>query len=552
MNEKKIEIPINNKYIIKNKSPKNKEECLSKLLSQKELKSNKQLTKKYNYFVSEKKSPSKINFFDDKKIITKNIIKKEPKTKAKKRQNKFLKNKIKDHEPSSLNSNLNIYKIIHSKDLKNKKLGQQSSSITTDSMNSYISNQSNKKNNKCINLFNKSDDCNSFKRKRIDSEISNNSNNKKYLYLNNENNEKKDNNSKNIFNKNKNIKMNNSNIKIKDIKDVNQNTKTNMMSPKPIRNKNSKKIIKNDNSDLPNNEFKTDVKVNGFNNNIIYNKSDYNLIFNKNNNNKNRVPNNKNYKKLPKVNNNKEKEGKNTMNTNIYNENIKKSINHRSNEKDKNFYKNDKNININNNNNINKDIYYFNSNIDIDNDNNNKQNEKDNEIYMKKNLNPVKKSLFSEHMNFLINHQDQLKINYNNNYYGINNNNFMNIPFNSLMDSTDKIDYESKFINYDLGKTTGTSISKDSFLHFANKNSKNNEFMKINSSKKPNIDLNIEENEKTQEEIEKLAKEYLSISKYWENKDEYSKCNTNKTNTITTVIDNNNFNDDTIFTDKNN
>jgi hypothetical protein len=171
---------------------------------------------------------------------------------------------------------------------------------------------------------------------------------------------------------------------------------------------------------------------------------------------------------------------------------------------------------------------------------------------MKKNLNPVKKSLFSEHMNFLINHQDQLKINYNNNYYGINNNNFMNIPFNSLMDSTDKIDYESKFINYDLGKTTGISLSKDSFLHFANKNSKNNEFMKINSSKKPNIDLNIEENEKTQEEIEKLAKEYLSISKYWENKDEYSKCNTNKTNTITTVIDNNNFNDDTIFTDKNN
>ena len=205
MNEKKIEISINNKHIIKNKSPKNKEEYLSKL----ELKSNKQLTKKYNYFVSEKKSPSKINFFDDKKI-TKNIIKKEPKTKTKKRQNKFLKNKIKDHEPSSLNSNLNIYQIIHSKDLKNNKLGQQSSSITTDSMNSYISNQSNKKNNKCISLFNKSDDCNSFKRKRIDSEISNNSNNKKYLYLNNENNKKKDNNSKNIFNKK--IKMNNSNI----------------------------------------------------------------------------------------------------------------------------------------------------------------------------------------------------------------------------------------------------------------------------------------------------------------------------------------------------
>ena len=328
---------------------------------------------------------------------------------------------------------------------------------------------------------------------------------------------------------------------------MNQNTKITMMSPKSIRNINSKKIIKNDNSDLPNNAFKTDVKVNGFNNNIIYNKSDYNLIFNKNN--KNKIPNNKNYKKIPKVSNNKEKKGKNSTNTNIYNENIKERINYRSNEKDNNFYKNDKNININNNNNTNKDIYYFNSNIDIDNDK--KQNEKDNEIYMKKNLNPVKKSLFSEHMNFLLNHQDQLKINYNNNY-DINNINFINIPFNSLMDSTDKLDYESKFINYDLGKTTGTSISKDSFLHFANKNSKNNEFMKNNSSKKQNIDLNIEENERTQEEIEKLAKEYLSVSKYWENKDEYSKCNTNKTNTITTVIDDNNFNDDTIFTDKNN
>ena len=59
-------------------------------------------------------------------------------------------------------------------------------------MNSYISNQINKKNNnKCISLFNKSDDYNSFNRKRIDSEISNNSNNKKCFYIKNENNEKK-------------------------------------------------------------------------------------------------------------------------------------------------------------------------------------------------------------------------------------------------------------------------------------------------------------------------------------------------------------------------
>ena len=132
-----------------------------------------------------------MNLYDDKKIKN-NIIEKEPKPKTKKRQNKFFKKKLKEHEPSSLNSNLNIYKIIHSKDQKSKKLGQQSSSITTDSMNSYISNQTNKKNNnKCISLFNKSYDYNSFNRKRIDSEISNNSNNKKCFYIKNENNEKK-------------------------------------------------------------------------------------------------------------------------------------------------------------------------------------------------------------------------------------------------------------------------------------------------------------------------------------------------------------------------
>ena len=163
----------------------------------------------------------------------------------------------------------------------------------------------------------------------------------------------------------------------------------------------------------------------------------------------------------------------------------------------------------------------------------------------------MKKSLFSEHMNFLINHKDELKMNQNNNYYGINNNNCINIPFNSLLDSTDKIDYESKFINYDLGKTTGTSISKDSFLLFGNNKNKKNEITKINLSKNPNIGINIEEKERTPEEMEKLAKEYLNMSKFLENKDDYYKCNLNQTNTITTVINDNYFNDDTIFTDKN-
>ena len=289
----------------------------------------------------------------------------------------------------------------------------------------------------------------------------------------------------------------------------------------------------------------------GFNSNIIFNKSEYNLINIKKNNN-NRVPNNKNNKKISKVNNNKEKEDKNSINTN---ENIKKIMNDKNynKDKDKNNFKNE-NILNDNNNIINEEIYCLRLKIDINDDNNNKinkQNEKHSEIYKKKNLNPVKKSLFSEHMNFLINHKDELKINQNNNYYGINNNNFINIPFNSLLDSTDKIDYESKFINYDLGKTTGTSISKDSFLLFGNNKNKKNEITKINLSKNQNIGINIEEKERTPEEMEKLAKEYLNMSKFWENKDEYYKCNLNQTNTITTVINDNNFNDDTIFTDKN-
>ena len=548
--KKKIDIQNYNKYIIKNKSPKNKGQCLTKLFSKKELKSNKQTTKKNDYFVKEKKSPSKMNLYDDKKTKN-NIIKKEPKPKTKKRQNKFFKKKLKEHEPSSLNSNLNIYKIIHSKDQKSKKLGQQSSSITTDSMNSYISNQSNKKNNnKCISLFNKSDDCNSFNRKRIDSEISNNSN-KKCFYIKNQNtNEKNENknNSKNISNKNKINNIKNSN------KDLNQNKKTSMLSYKSIRNINPKKSNKNNNSDLPDFEFKTDVKVKGINSNIIFNKSEYNLINIKKNNNNNRIPNNKNYKKISKVNNNKEKEDKNSINTN---ENMKKITNDKNYDKDKDKNRNNiksENILNDNNNIINEEKYCLRLKIDINDDNNNKiniQNEKHSEIFKKKNLNPVKKSLFTEHMNFLINHKDELKINQNNNYYGINNNNFINIPFNSLLDSTDKIDYESKFINYDLGKTTGTSISKDSFLLFGNNKNKKNEITKINLSKNPNICINIEEKERTPEEMEKLAKEYINMSKFWENKDEYYRSNLNQTNTITTVINDNNFNDDTIFTDKN-
>ena len=152
-------------------------------------------------------------------------------------------------------------------------------------------------------------------------------------------------------------------------------------------------------------------------------------------------------------------------------------------------------------------------------------------------------------MNFLINHKENNKnnLNFNCNNNEIINNNCMKFNFDDILDSTDKKEYESKFINYDLGKTTGTSLSKDSFFLFGNKNNEKNKNAKIfNVSKNENLEK-IEEKERTQEEIEKLAKEYLNMSKYWENRDEYYKQKINQTNTITTVIDDNNSNEDTIF-----
>ena len=185
----------------------------------------------------------------------------------------------------------------------------------------------------------------------------------------------------------------------------------------------------------------------------------------------------------------------------------------------------------------------------INNDNNiNQQKKEENCFYKKKNFKPVKKSLFSEHMNFLINRQEENAI-YNNNNYDIINNNCPKFQFDNLLDSTDRKDYESKFINYDLGKTTGTSISKDSLFLFGNKNicEKNKNSKIFNLPKNEDFEKNVEEKERTQEEMEKLAKKYLNMSKYWENRDEYNNQRINQTNTITTVIDDNNSNEDTIL-----
>ena len=267
---------------------------------------------------------------------------------------------------------------------------------------------------------------------------------------------------------------------------------------------------------------------------MIINKGAYNIMYNQNINNKNLFIN------------------KNSA---------KQKTNKKLNDKKYSYTYNDKIINSNNNNNNNNNnlnscnlnqLYY----TEIKNPNNynnrnnliNKQTKNENDIYGKIKLNPVKKSLFSEHMNFLINHNQEEK----NIYYNIdinNNNNIIKFPFNNILDSTDKKDYESKFINYDLGKTTGTSLSKESFFLFGNKNNieKNKNSKKVKLPKKQNLEINLEEKERTQEELEKLAKEYINLSKYWENRDDYYKQKINQTSTITTVIDDNNSFDDTIL-----
>ena len=545
MYQKTMEFPMLNKLICKNKSPNNKKEYFSKILNKKDYKNanNQKIKIKNLNNIEEKNTASKINLLDKNK--TKNYIrKKTPTNESKKKRSKNVKKNLKDREMSSLNSNLSIYKIINSKEIKNnnKKAAKQSSSITTDSAISYVSNTSNKtsnkiSNNKCISLLNKND---SSKRNRIDSDISNNSSSKRNFYTNYNKEKSEKNGGNKCFNLSNNIN-NKNNISKNNIKwkDLNQNKKLGIIKTKIIRN------IKNENNiiEMPKKEDKNDFKIK-INNNMTRNKGDYNIIYNQNINNKNLFINKNSIRKKSnkKINNKKINDNKNSY---TYN-----------NDKILNLNNNNSNNNNNNNNNCKpcdlNQIYYteikypnsYNNNII------NKQIKNENDIYGKINLNPVKKSLFSEHMNFLINHnQEDKNIYYNNFDINNNNNNIIKFQFNNILDSTDKKDYESKFINYDLGKTTGTSLSKESFFLFGNKNNidknKNSKIMKMTI--KQNLEINLEEKERTHEELEKLAKEYINKSKYWENKDDYYKQKINQTNTITTVIDDNNSFEDTIL-----
>ena len=505
MNKRKINIPIKSKLLIKNQSPKNKNEYGAKILNKKDNKSSQQIIVKPLDFYKKKISPPKINIADGKSIKN-NYTNKIKESKIKKRQNKFLNKQRKEKGPPLLNSNLNTHRIIHSKDNKCFKDGQQNSSITTDSINSYMSNISNKIGN--INYFSKFniyENYNSFSKKKVDSEISNNS--------------KKEN--LNIFyEKNDNIERNPKNKNIQ-IKKVTKKIRLNIMNPNPLKSLNKQKkqnIVENHNNEFPygNNDSIDKEKQN----NMKENKSEYNIInFGKNKINIKKVKNNifgkKDIEKVKEENSFYKKRDEN-LNNFYYNLTENKYMNYNFNEKNNSFF-------FQNSNKLNK------------------------ECSKKQNLNPVKKSLFSEHMNFLLSHKDK-----SNNEIDYNNY-FENIPYNSILDSTDKIDYESKFINYDLGKTTGTSISRDTIYALTNKNNipKKENSKIIDIKKNQNSKMNIEEKERSCEEMEKLAKDYLNMTKYLEKKDSLSKKNMALTNTITTIIDNNNYNDDTIFTEKN-
>ena len=154
-------------------------------------------------------------------------------------------------------------------------------------------------------------------------------------------------------------------------------------------------------------------------------------------------------------------------------------------------------------------------------------------------------------MNFLINYTDDINLNKEkykkeNNFNNDYNPNYINDLFNYAQPTENK-EFESKFINYDLGVTTGSSQIKNSMIAFGNEDSfKNFEISKMRNI--PNAqNFLVEENERTEDELEKLAERYLNISREVTNKNEKNKFQNSQinTNTITTIIDNN-FNEDSM------
>ena len=121
----------------------------------------------------------------------------------------------------------------------------------------------------------------------------------------------------------------------------------------------------------------------------------------------------------------------------------------------------------------------------------------------------------------------------------------MNNHINNVLQSTENKEFESKFINYDLGRTSGTSQIKDSLIVFGidETHASNKIFKQIDL--KQNQNFFNEEKERTKDELEKLAEQYLNKSKNLELIKDLYKKDESQMNTITTIIDNN-FNEDTL------
>jgi len=249
--------------------------------------------------------------------------------------------------------------------------------------------------------------------------------------------------------------------------------------------------------------IKTNNKDNNFNNKDIKKNNQNNIkikIQNNNNNTNNNIIKEKNYNKFNNLNVKNMLKSKIQINTN----------------------KNNREEICKNNNNLN----------DI--------NKNENKLIKNQYLNPVKKSLFSEHMNFLNNFSEEISNQVQNKNDQFLNYNYLNIPLNSILQSTENKEFESKFINYDLGILSGSSQIKDSLIAFGNEETCNN--IKKNNLLENNNYFNGEK-ERTKEELEKLSIQYLNISKNLDNKNRLYKTDESQTNTITTIIDNN-INDD--------
>ena len=195
-----------NKFIYKKPNNKNLQlnRSSNKNNKNKKLFENKRKTEyKPNYT----KSNSYLNFLNETQV--KSNIKSMQVHNQRKRQNLFIKNKLKDKE--SLNLNININKIISQKDNSSIKGFATTFSVFSDSNNNC---KSSNDNNKLTNFFTEKDKISEIKKKRLDSDISNTDNMKilkinNNIAINNYNNknkqnrliQKNDNNSNNIFNK---------------------------------------------------------------------------------------------------------------------------------------------------------------------------------------------------------------------------------------------------------------------------------------------------------------------------------------------------------------